>query len=82
MIFLSVRPGVKTMGVSGIWNVSFSFFVKVCMDSLIVPLVGSWWRSRPIKSLGCVNLTSKYSLNLFWMSVTSFSGPEIKASST
>ncbi len=65
MIFLSVLPGVKTMGVSGIWNVSLSFFVKVCMDSLIVPLVGSRLRSRPIKSLGGENLTSKYSFNLF-----------------
>jgi len=65
MIFLSVLPGVKTMGESGIWNVSLSFFVNVFIDSLIVPLIGSRWRSRPIKSLGGENLTSKYSRNWF-----------------
>ena len=57
MIFLSTRPGVS-MVLEGSFvslNVAASFFVKVCIDSCIVP---SFFRvmSSPRKSLGVSNV--------------------------
>ena len=59
MIFLSVRPGVKIVGLSGILKFSCNFFVKVDIDSCIVPFSTSCFTSRPRKSLGKLNLESK-----------------------
>ncbi len=59
MIFLSVLPGVKMEADCVTLKVYFNFVANVCIESVIVPL--SWCvMSRPIKSLGLVNLNFFY----------------------
>ncbi len=79
--FLSVRPGVKIGGNCGTLKVSCNFVVNVCIERMIVPS-SLCSRSRPIKSLGFENFTSKCVFNCCCISCTRCSGPEIKASST